>query len=325
MDDPQSIIFILRALNILGDKDSASYNLKRILKLKSGKTKYFSIKQNQVLHLQLYDNDSEDPSPLLTTWFGEFLLEEKLNILSLDSKKSLLNSISNYLIYELGFKDHNDLGIYFYYGPTVKKEIYNASAIISSFLIRAGNYLGDRNIVYFGERGIKYILYKQNSDGSWFSNDEMEESYIDNFHTTFIINSLNDCKSFTNISLEASIKHATTYLIDHFFKIQKQKISIQHFDFRYLPRNSSIIQRVDGRDIATALILFSKHTFDEMILTKLVFYLFHNFYNRKSGYFYCEQTWMWKNKIPYIEIQAWLFYSLLIVKNKNESDCNSLQ
>jgi hypothetical protein len=248
------------------------------------------------------------------------LLEDINDNIPVDQKRDLLNSISNYIITELGYKDYGPKGLYFYYGPTVQKEIYNASAIMSSFLIRTGEYLKDNRIIMYGEKGLLYILSKQNEDGSWFSNEDNEKSYIDNFHSLFIVNALLDCKNFTKISLSETINKAIIYIENKFLIVRNDRLIIRHFDIRFLPKNSSVIQKVDARDIASAIILYSKHNYSEDRLILLIKFLFQYFYKKDDGYFYCEKTWFWTNKIPYIEIQAWVIYSLSILVYKcNES------
>lgn len=91
------------------------------------------MKQGIRIAINLYENSADDPTPLNTIWFGQFLLEEHSKVIEESERKELLYSIVAYLTEELGYVDYGEQGIYFYYGPTLKKEIYNASAIISAF------------------------------------------------------------------------------------------------------------------------------------------------------------------------------------------------
>lgn len=172
---PQTLVALLKAYVLTGDREVIKKLYDRALSLRSPKSKHFALKQGIRIAINLYENSADDPTPLNTVWFGQFLLEEHQGIVREEEKKDLLYSISVYLIEELGYIDHGAQGIYFYYGPTLKKEVYNASAIISAFLIKVGMRYDDNRLLEFGQRGIKYICEKQNADGSWFYAGSPEE------------------------------------------------------------------------------------------------------------------------------------------------------
>ncbi len=92
------------------------------------------------------------------------------------------------------------------------------------------------------------------------------------------------------------------------------------YDKRYLPRNTWLFQSVDGRDIAEALVFFSKYSYDETMINGLLSYLHKEFYDKKTGAFASEILIWGKNKIPYIEFQAWFLYSLETVSSYIKKD-----
>lgn len=53
---------------------------------------------------------------------------------------------------------------------------------------------------------------------------------------------------------------------------------------------------------------------DNEILKKLYHYTYKHFFNKKNGYMYPEIFIYGKNRIPYIEFQAWFLYAFQIVK-----------
>lgn len=314
---PQSNVILLKAYAISNNKKVIEKLYKRVISLRSPKTKHFALKQGIKIAINLYENSADDPTPLNTVWFGQFLLEENSGTIQEKEKKELLYSIATYLTEELGYTDHNEQGVYFYYGPTLKKEIYNASAIISAFLIKFGIKYNEKSYLNLGQRGIKYICNKQNKDGSWFYAGMPERSTIDNFHQSYILQALCSVKEHMPIDINKTIEKGVIYYRTRFIK-KGQYIIPLRYDKRYTPHNTWILQKIDGRDITEALIFFTKYEPDEIMVKYLITYIYDKFYNKKKGYLAPEFFIYGKNRIPYIEFQAWFLYALQIVKNSKK-------
>lgn len=312
---PQSNVALLKAFAISNDNDLIKKIYDRVLSLRSPKTKHFALKQGIKIAISLYENSKDDPTPLNTVWFAQFLLDEHSGIIDEDEKKVLLISIATYLKEELGYRDHKEKGVYFYYGPTLKKEVYNASAIISAFYIILGRKYNIPNYIEFGERGIKYICEKQNEDGSWFYAGSPERPTIDCFHQSYILQALCSVKDFLSFDITANINKGVDFYKHRLFFRRGRYICPIRYDKRYTPRNTWLFVKVDSRDIAEALVFFSKYFPDEEYLNGLLEYTYDKFYNKKKGFIAPELFIYGKNRIPYIEFQAWFLYALYEVKN----------
>lgn len=310
---PQSNVALLKAYSIIKDEETLKLLYQRVLYLRSPKTKFFSLKQGIRISVRLYENSADDPTPLNTVWFGQFLLDEQSGVISNAEKKELIISIANYLVYELGYVDHGEDGVYFYYGPTLKKEVYNASAVMSAYLIKVGKKYGSKLYLDLGKRGIKYIVKKQNVDGSWFYAGFPERKTIDCFHQSYILQSLFAVKEDLDFNIDNAINCGVKFYYSMFRNNGKYTIPIR-YDKRFTPHNTWLFVKVDGRDIADALVFFSKYYHDEKMLSSLISYLYDNFYFKRCGFFSPELFIYGKNRIPYIEFQAWFLYSLFVVK-----------
>ena len=272
------------------------------------------MKQGIRIAINLYENSADDPTPLNTIWFGQFLLEEHSKVIEDSERKELLYSIVAYLTEELGYVDYGEQGIYFYYGPTLKKEIYNASAIISAFLIKVGIKYGESFFVELGQRGLKYICRKQNVDGSWFYAGSPERPTIDCFHQSYILQAICSVKEYLHFDVNETIKKGVEFYKTLFVK-EKGWIRPMRYDKRYIPHNTWLFVKVDGRDISEALIFFTKYYVDKEFVEKLIKYTYYEFYNKKKGYMIPEYFIYGKNRIPYIEFQAWFLYAFNILKS----------
>ena len=285
----------------------------RVLSLRSPKVKNFALKQGIRIAVNLYENDAEDPTPLNTVWFAQFLLDEETGLIGADEKKGLLFSIAAYLTEELGYADHGEDGVYFYYGPTLKKEIYNASAIISAFLIRLGDRYGDNMYLDLGQRGIKYVCGKQNTDGSWFYAGKPSRQTIDCFHQSYVLQAICSVRNSLPFDVASIVGKGITYYRSMFIK-QRDGICPVRYDKRFTPRNTWLFVKVDGRDLAEALVFFSAFVRDDEMINGLLQYTYDKFYDKKHKRMFPEIFIYGKNRIPYIEFQAWFLYAFQIVK-----------
>lgn len=318
---PQSTVAMLKAFAISNNQEVIAKLYRRALSLRSFKTKNFALKQGIRIAVNLYENSADDPTPLNTVWLGQFLLDEYSGIIKETEKEELLFSIAAYLTEELGYIDYEEQGVYFYYGSTLKKEVYNASAIISAFLIRLGVKYEINEYIELGQRGILYICNKQNKDGSWFYAGNPERPTIDCFHQSYILQAICSVKDYLPFeTAEVTAKGIAFYKT--MFVEEGGYLHPVRYDKRYTPHNTWLFVKVDGRDIAEALVFFTLYTSEKEMVNRLLQYAYDKFYDKKRGYMIPERFVYGKNRIPYIEFQAWFLYAFQIVKyyGQNKSD-----
>lgn len=313
-DTPQALVALLKAYVLMGDKEVVRELYSRALSLRSPLARNFALKQGIRISVNLYENSAETPTPLNTVWFGEFLLEENLGVVGEEEKRERLLSIARYLVEELGYADHGSDGVYFYYGPTLKKEIYNASALISAFLIRLGVKYGDENYKKLGYRGIQYICKKQNDEGSWFYAGYPERPTIDCFHQAYILQALCAVQSELPFDVEETIAMGVEFYQSLFVKDGKYLRPVR-YDKRFTPRNTWLMVKVDGRDVVEGLIFFSIYKKDPDKVRELVEYAYDRFYDKRHRCMYPEIFVYGKNRNQYIEFQAWFLYAFAVVSS----------
>lgn len=280
---PQCLVAMLKAFAISKNREVITKLYQRTLALRSPKSRNFALKQGIRIAINLYENSEEDPTPLNTVWFGQFLLDEQSRVIPEQEKKELLLSIAAYLTEELGYADHKEQGVYFYYGPTLKKEVYNASAIISAFLIRLGIKYSISEYIELGQRGIRYICGKQNKDGSWFYAGKPERPTVDSFHQSYILQTVCSVKDYLPFNIAEVIAKGTEFYKTLFIE-ERGYLRPMRYDKRYIPHNTWLFVKVDGRDVAEALVFFTKYAPDKEMVQKLLRYTYDKFYTKKKGY-----------------------------------------
>ena len=309
---PHTTVAMLKAFSLKGDRHVAAMLAQRVFDhLQSPATKAFSLRQGIRVAVNRDEDNGDDPSPLNTVFFGEFLLDS--DIIDDDTRRKTVLSICDYLVNELGYRDHGEDGIYFYYGHHLKDIIYNASAFISAFLIKSGTRYERPDYVSLGERGLTYIMRNQNSDGSWFYYGPPLKKAIDGFHQCYILKALMDSQPLSGIDMTQSIARGMAFYKTQFRESGKYLVP-QRYDRRFNPKNTWLLQKIDGRDISEALTFFSLYAPDPERVEKLVNYMYDKIYRPDSGRLSPEIFIYGRNRNDYIEFYGWYLHALYCVK-----------
>lgn len=310
----QAYLELWRCFKLDEFKESWELCLERVLSLRSNRTRNFAVRHVRDLFVLAYQASIQDVAPLLTAWAGQLFLRAYETFG--DSKYlELAKSVANYFIEEHP-KDENEQHVYFYYHSNLNDKIYNNSAVIASFLIQLGSIASDIAIYKYGKKGLDFIMSAQQPAGFWFYGEKAYGKYVDNFHTAFILLALYESIPYCNDNkVSKSFKNGLRYYIETLFKKTRHGLLRPiHFDPRFIPLNSNAIQRVDIRDAALSIILFSVMSEDEKKYLKdaesVLQWTYLNM--KKNGHYFTEITWLWKNRIPYIEFQAWMLLSMAI-------------
>jgi len=308
----KAYLLLMRSMYSEEFQDAFEILLKRLMHLRSRKAKHFAVKQNKKLYVWLYQADEEQVAPLLTAWAGELFLNawEALN------ESAYLDMARSVALYFL--EEHPRVrvgkGVYFFYEPSHSFRVYNASAVISSFLVRCGTALKENEMVELGEKGLQYIKSVQNEDGSWFYGEGRMCRYIDNFHLAFVLKSICDAVEYmsTENLEECFMKGMDFYKRVMFLEEKGGSLRPLRYYKAYPPRNSSLFQKADLRDAALAMMLFSQLTDKSLEYGNLASAAFKWARRElKCGPTYCSEiTLLWRNRIPYIEFQAWMLLAL---------------
>ncbi len=311
---PHAAVAMLKAFSLKGDDAKCSLITNRIIeRLRSPRTENFSLRQGIKIALNLYEDSADDPTPLNTVWFGEYLLE---NYSGDDNtwRDATILSICKYLVKELGYCDYHEKGIYFYYGHHMKDIIYNASAIISAFLIKCGHKYNNENLISLGHRGIEYIINCQNDDGSWFYYGPPLKKAIDGFHQAYILKALIDAaKTDYSLNIEKNIQNGIKFYRSQ-FRRKGGVICPQRYDKRFNPRNTWLAQKIDGRDASEAMVFFSLYEKDEAMVSDIVNFMYYKLYDRKRRRFASDIFIYGRNRNDYIEFYSWYLYALCCIK-----------
>jgi hypothetical protein len=86
--------------------------------------------------------------------------------------------------------EDDDDAICFSYTPGSETRIFNASLLAAETLAGVADLTREPTLCDWAQRATQYVVKHQRPDGSWTYGVEANQSWIDNFHTTFVLCSL---------------------------------------------------------------------------------------------------------------------------------------
>lgn len=103
---------------------------------------------------------------------------------------SIARSVCNFILHDLPRTEVSDNEICFSYSPQSETRIFNASLLAAEVLADVGELTGEGQLLEIAKQAARYVINHQRGDGSWTYGTEPNQSWVDNFHTAFILFSL---------------------------------------------------------------------------------------------------------------------------------------
>jgi len=209
--------------------------------------------------------------------------------------KDLILSASNFVINDLN-KTVVDDTICFSYSPFDHQQVFNASMKGVRILSQAYSLSPNNLILEKAKMGAKYICESQNEDGSWFYSRAKVGGWIDNYHTGYILDSLDDFITLTgDTTFLENLNMGVKYYINNFFETDGFP--------KFYNNNKFPIDCTAASQSILTLVRFNY--IDEA--EKVANFMVENMQSKK-GYFYFRKFKFYTIKTPFMRwSQAWMF------------------
>ena len=187
----------------------------------------------------------------------------------------------------------------FGYGPNDPQIVFNASLLGAELIARVGEKNQDAAMIALAKRAAEFVVSHQRPDGAWVYGLEASQTWVDGFHTGFVLTSLKRIATLTNDdNLHQSAKLGFEYF-------RKELITKEG-----LPKyfNNSLYP-IDAHSAGQAILTLSK--FGDLETAKLVAMSVIQLLQSPEGYFYYQAHKTYINKVPYMRwSNAWMFRGL---------------
>ena len=99
-------------------------------------------------------------------------------------------SVCDFILKDLPRTVDNETELCFSYAPNSDTRIFNASLLAAEVLASVGRLSGEHDFCDAAERATRYVVNNQREDGSWLYGTDPKQSWVDNFHTAYVLFSL---------------------------------------------------------------------------------------------------------------------------------------
>jgi hypothetical protein len=195
---------------------------------------------------------------------------------------------------------------FFSYYPGQELAVHNANLLAAGLLARVARLTDEGGLLRPVQAALRYTLADQQPDGSWPYDGPgsvcRADTFVDGFHTGFVLESLWDISQDAAVDLEEPITRGLHFYLEHLFQPLGQ------------PRR--MVNRrwpVDVRDCAQAMIVLARlRGLDpraEGMLEQVAAWTICKM-QAPEGYFY-HLRWRWYvPPIPYVRFQGWMLMAL---------------
>jgi hypothetical protein len=101
--------------------------------------------------------------------------------------------------------------------PEQSVAVINANAYRAFLLMSAAVDLCEEKFWKVGERNLNFVIEAQNPDGSWYYANDGKRSFVDHFHTCFVLKALVKIESLGHRGCTAAIEKGVKYYVNNLF------------------------------------------------------------------------------------------------------------
>lgn len=218
----------------------------------------------------------------------------------------IAESVCRFITVCLNRPVETDSELCFSYTESDDHVIYNASLLAGEMLARVGTITNDIHYLDMAEKAARFVVNNQKEDGSWAYGPKLRHSWVDNFHTAFIIGSLARIQKIIPAVSEFAaepVARALDYWLENFFLDDGAP---KYFDKQTYP--------IDIHSAAAAIVTCCDLAQDDPRCPEqaetVARWTCGNMLD-ETGHFYYQVNRLYKNKTSFIRWNdAWMAFAL---------------
>jgi hypothetical protein len=214
-------------------------------------------------------------------------------------------SVCDFIVRDLPRTVDTETELCFSYAPNTDTRIFNASLLAAEVLASVGTLTGESHLIDLAERATRYAVNNQQSDGSWSYGIDPKQSWIDNFHTAYVLFSLKRIIDVSSLKQEFRIALERGYQFwkNHFFLAEGWP---KYYDDDPYPADahaaaSAIVTLLECRELDSDA---------SRLAQNVATWTIQNLRDSR-GFFYYQRRRFYTVRKPYMRwTQAWMLYAL---------------
>jgi hypothetical protein len=225
-------------------------------------------------------------------------LFENYRITGNKSSFELCESASHFILKDLR-RTYEDDTFCFSYSPMDREVVYNATMKGARLLAQVYSVTKAPELKEVTRNTVRFAMKNQKTDGSWRYSKGDAQTWVDNFHTGYILDCLDEyIKSTGDKEFQNNLAKGINFYITNFLKNNE------------IPKyyNNSVYP-VDSTAAAQTILTLTRFGFADLAV-KIALWMINNMQD-KRGFFYYQKHRFHTNKIPYMRwSNAWMFTAL---------------
>ena len=218
---------------------------------------------------------------------------------------NVARSVCDFILRDLPRTVDTETELCFSYASDTDTRIFNASLLAAETLADVGAITVDATLQRLARRAARYVINQQQPDGSWTYGTDPSQSWIDSFHTAYILFSLK--RIISACVLGAEFQQA----LERGFRYWKETFFLADGWPKYYHDDP---YPADAHAAASAIVtLLECRDLDKTATTtaqQVASWTIKNLRN-KRGFFYYQRRRFYTVRKPYMRwTQAWMLYAL---------------
>jgi len=127
---------------------------------------------------------------VVPTAFASQALVEMFEVLGDESFLNEAEEICRFILNCLNRSVETEDEICFSYTPVDRAVVFNANLLAGESLARVGSIIGNAEYLETAAKTVRFVARRQRSDGAWAYGANESQAWVDNFHTAYVLLSL---------------------------------------------------------------------------------------------------------------------------------------
>lgn len=258
---------------------------------------------------------------IVPTAFAARALCEAAEVLSPDEYLPFARTICDFILNDLNRSSETGDEVCFSYSPLDQTQVFNASLLAAETMATIGKLTGETSLCEWAMRAAQYVVRRQREDGSWAYGGDSHQSWVDNFHTAYILTSLSRITDvFTESGATATASNA------HFdnslrrgYELWTNRFFLTNGWPKYFPNRLYPADVHSAAPAIVALVELRGRIPGTLILAEKIAQWATENLRDTRGFFYYQRRRFYNVQIPYMRwSESWMTYALSRLRDASE-------
>ena len=251
---------------------------------------------------------------LVPTAFAARALVEASIVLDSEEHLRFARTVCDFILNDLNRSEETKDEVCFSYSPLDHTRVFNASMLAAEVLASVGKLTKEESLCEMAMRATRYVIRRQQQDGSWPYGADDYQSWSDNFHTAFVLTSLSriiDALGTEPLAVASGFDDAMDIALQRGYEFWRERFFLDNGWPRYYPDRLYPADTHSAAAALVALVELRGRIPGAMDLAETITnWTIENLRDR-SGFFYYQRRRFHTVRIPYMRwSQAWMVYAL---------------